>query len=228
MPREPYATTDDVFTLALSASAFVVYGRPFNDIDIQTGTIRLKAHGFSGEDLLTFEALEGGEVPPEISAFQTYAARPLSADLFQIASADEDPIPYFLAAGSGWLVTFDPIRRLQKNLVERAGFIDEHLTAHDPPIERDPITGDYPPALVGMNARLAARQTINSLQFDNAAFRVAVDRLFDSEKFDAIILADWKAGKPIQPRPTDANATADNSARAVSSGLPVEWENHVI
>lgn len=228
MTREPYATIDDVFTLALSAPAFVVYGRPFDAVDIQTGTIRLKAHGYSSEDLLTFEALEGGELPPEISGFKTYFARPVSADLFQIASDTEDPIPYFLAPGSGWLVTFDPIRRLQKNLIERAAFMDEHLTAHDPPIERDQFTGEYPPVLVGINARLAARQTINSLQFDNAAFRTAVDRLFDSEKFDGVLLADWKAGKPIQPRPPDGNATADNSARAVNSGPADNWENHLL
>lgn len=219
----PYATKDNVFTLALGAQAFVALARPFDAIDALSGVIRLKAHGLSDLDLVTLEVSDGGSLPPELSDFQIYRARPMSADLFRLASETEDPIPYFLDAGSGWSISVDPYRRLDCNLVDTAAFIDEHLTAHDPPILPDPMTGLYPPILVGLNARLAARQTVNSLQLDNAAYRVALDRLFDSEKRDMQLLADWKAGKPVQPRPTDQNQTADNAPRAGCSRPAIDW-----
>ena len=49
-------------------------------------------------------------------------------------------------------------------------------------------------------------------------------RLFAREEFDKILLADWKSGKPVQPRPTDGDDVADNGARASSARRPVCWE----
>lgn len=218
----PYATRDDVFLLALAAPAFVALARPFDDVDPSSGIIRIKAHGFSDQDLLTLECPSGGTMPGNLNALQVYRARPLSGDLFQIASMDGELIDYFVDAGLGWAVNVDMCRRLDVNLKERAGFIDDHLTAHQPPIPPDE-KGEYPPVLVGMNARLAARQTMNSAEFMNAAYKTAFDRLFAGEQADSQVLKDWKEGKPIQPRPIDANAVPDNAARASAGRPPIQW-----
>jgi hypothetical protein len=220
----PYATLDDVFNLGLSAQAFVVRARPFDAVDITTGTIRLTAHGFSAADSLLFVAVSGGALPPELSGFTYYTPKPLGADLFQVLSPSNGiVIAPFSSAGSGWSIGIDLSRRLQAHLEETAATIDEHLTAHDPPILPDPNTGKLPQILVGLNARMAARQMVTSLQFDNAAFRVATDRLFAREAADQIILNDWKNGKPLQPRPTDQDNILDNSAHASTSRASVGW-----
>lgn len=225
----PYATRDHVFQLALAAQAFVALARPFDAVDPTTGTIRIKAHGYSDQDLLTFEVAQGGDnaTPRNVQSMLVYRARPISADLFQVALLDGTLVDYFVDSGIGWSVAVDPFRRLDLNLVERASFIDDHLTAHQPPILPDPVTGQYPFVLIGMNARLAARQTVNCLQFENSAYRVAVDRLFESAVADDEVLKSWKAGKPIQPRPTDGTI-ADNSARASAGRPPVPWTTEVL
>ncbi len=228
-----YCALDDVFVLALSAQAFVVRPRPFDAVDASTATIRLKAHGMSNADLFTMEAVSGGSLPTSITGFVTYSPIVLSADLFRVAlTPNGSPISSWVAAGSGWGVAIDPYRRIQAHIEEAKSRIDECLTAHDPPILPDPITGKYPQVLVGINARMAARAAVTSLQIENAAHRISVERLFAMAAFDGdtdppakkgSLLGDWKGGKPIQPRPVDEDNVADNAARAGSSRKAVNW-----
>ncbi len=219
----PYATRDDVFLLALSAQAFVTLARPVPtiDVDIATGTIRLKAHGFAASDLIALEVKSGGALPSggsgTPSAYQTYAPIPVSGDLFRITGFTS-----WTSAGAGWSVSVDFGRRLDAHLAETAAQIDENLTADEPPLKPDPITGKYPLQVVGMNARMAARAAVLSLQIENAAFRVATDRLFAKEVEDVKQLEIWRLGKPINPRPTDQTDQADNGAVA-SSFAAVPW-----
>ncbi len=221
-----YSTLDDVFLLGLSAQAFVVLARPFDAVDAASATIRLKAHGLTVNDVITFEVTEGGALPTGLSAFTPYYPIPVTADLFRVATTPSGtPIASWVDAGSGWSVGIDTSRRIQAHNEECAAEIDEHLTAHKPPIQPDPITGKYPQVLVGLNARMTARAAIISLAIENDAYRVPRDRLMEREEADKKMLADWEAGKPIQPRPTDETpAVAENSMRA-SAGTPIDWRN---
>jgi hypothetical protein len=218
-----YATRDDLFQLALAASAFVAYARPYDAVDAATATIRIKGHGFSNDDLITFECATG-TLPNGISQFAIYHPIVVSGDLFQVATvAGGTPIASWSDAGEGWAVAVDMNRRLDLHLKAASAFVDEHLTAHEPPIDPDPDTGEYPPLLVQITARIAARAAIGSLETENPQYKVPIDRLLAREPADSVILADWKAGKPIQPRPVDSTTVADNSARANSSRSAVPW-----
>jgi hypothetical protein len=219
-----YATRDELFLLALGAPAFVAYARPFDAVDNATATIRLKGHGFAATDTITFERSDGGVLPTGISEFVPYYPIPVTSDLFRVATtAGGAPIASWAISGDGWGIAVDSGRRLDAHLEEASAFVDEHLTAHDPPIDVDPVTGKYPPILIGITARIAARKAIASLEVENPQFRVAIDRLLASEPADQVILLDWKNGKPIQPRPTDGTSTADNSARASSGRAAMGW-----
>jgi hypothetical protein len=221
-----YSTLDDVFLLGLSAQAFVVLARPFDAADAASATIRLKAHGLTVLDVITFEVTEGGALPTGISAFTPYYPIPITADLFRVAlTPNGTPIASWADEGSGWSVQVDTTRRILAHNEECAAEIDEHLTAHKPPIQRDPVTGKYPQVLVGLNARMTARAAVISLAIENDAYRVPRDRLMEREVADVKMVTDWEAGKPIQPRPTDETpAIAENSARA-TAGVPIDWRN---
>lgn len=218
-----YATRDELFMLALGAPAFVAYARPFDAVDKSTATIRLKGHGFAVTDTITFEKSDGGYLPTGISEFAPYRPIPVTSDLFQVTTLAGVPITSWASSGDGWGVAVDNGRRLDAHMEEASAFVDEHLTAHKPPIDVDPTSGKYPQVLIGITARIAARKAIASLEVENPQFRVAIDRLLASEAADQIILLDWKNGKPIQPRPTDGTSTADNSARARSDRVAMDW-----
>jgi hypothetical protein len=217
-----YATPDDVYQGALSAQAFIVVSRPVDAIDRLTATVRLKAHGLMASDTVTLEVTDGGELPTGMSEFTAYQPIRVSADLLQFAESGVT-FTSWASPGLGWGISVDPLRRLLWHLDDRAAVIDEHLTAHSPPIPLDPTTGRYPPILIGLNARMAARAAVISLQLENAEFKVATDRLFALEEQDLKMLADWKSGKPMLPRPVDADSIADNSARAWSLRDPIPW-----
>jgi len=220
-----YCTDDEIFTLGLSARAFVMRGRPFDAIDAGTGVVRLKAHGLTEADLITLEVTGGGALPTGLSAFTTYHPLPVSFDLLQLATTEGGSPLTFASGGSGWTIVTDPLRRLRLHAEQVSAEIDEHLTAHAPPIQVDPVTGAYPPVLVGVAARMTARAAVNSLQIENAAYKTAIDRLLAQEEFDRILLADWKRGKPLLPRPIDLTpSTADNGAIARSAVPSVDWQ----
>lgn len=220
-----YASIDDVYLLGLSAQAFVTRPRPLEsitDIDPITGVIRLVGNGFAPSDLVYLSVTSGGTLPGGATALTYYSPLSLGGDLFQLVLPSGGPPLTYTSAGAGWAIAVDPGRRVDRHLAAAAAEIDEHLTAHTPPILRDPVTGLYPPVLVAINARMAARAAVTSLQIENAAYRVAVDRLNAQEAKDLQTLATWLAGKPVQPRPVDQTETADNAARA-ASGVAVAW-----
>lgn len=220
-----YSTNDDVYLLALSAQAFVVLARPFDAVDATTATIRLKAHGFSALDIIAFEVMDGGTLPTSVSQFTSYYPIPVSSDLFRVATTPNGtPIASWASAGSGWGVTVDQARRLAAHRENAFAEINENLTAYKPPILPDPITGKYPQVLIGLEARMAARAAILSLEIENEAYRISRDRLIAQEKFDQGLLDAWRAGKPIQPVPIDQDAIPENGARA-SSGIGLDWRN---
>lgn len=220
-----YATLDDVYLLGLTARAFVTLARPFDGVNAASATIRLKAHGLALADVITFEVTSAGALPTGLSAFTPYYPVPVSSDLLQIAtSSGGPPIASWVSGGAGWGIAVDPARRIQAHLEETASEIDENLTADDPPIKVDPVTGKFPQQLIGLNARMAARAAVLSLAIENAAYRVAVDRLFAKEAMDKEQLAIWRAGKPLNPRPTDQTDALDNAAIG-SSDAGTPWRS---
>jgi len=200
---------DDVFTLALAAPAFVSRARPVApaDVDGPSGVIRLRAHGMSDDDALTFEVTPGGSLPTGVSSFQPYAPTVLSFDLFHVG------IPSFASVGSGWGIAVDPLRRIARIAEEVSAQIIQHLTAHGVPIPVPPA--GYPLVLVGLAARMTARAAVNSLQVENPVYRASVDRLLAQEEFDRLMLEEFRKGWPLSPSPTDATDEADNGARIV-------------
>jgi hypothetical protein len=223
-----YCTAADVFSLGLSAQAFVTKPRPFDAVDGPTATIRLTAHGLTTGDVITFVVTSGGSLPTGVSAFTPYTPVVVSSDLFRIKPVGGSTIASFALTGSGWAVAVDPARRLDAHIVAAAAEIDENLTAEDPPILPDPVTGFFPQTLVALNARMAARAAVTSLQIDNAAYRVAVDRLMAKEASDRKMLDAWLGGRPLNPRPTDQTSAADNGAMAGADREPIPWTTGVL
>lgn len=223
-----YCSEDDIYTY-LEARAFEVRPRPVPtaDVDGPTGTIRLKAHGLTVDDLLTFEVTSGGALPTGITAFATQYPIIVSFDLLRVAASFGGVAQAFASVGSGWGIVVDARRRLHKHAVDAAAVLNQHLTAHGVPVPQDEITGAFPPLLVGLNARMAGRAAVTSLQISNAAYRVAVDRLFAQEEFDRQMLDRLsREGWPVRPTPgapaTQANLAAfwGDASRGWDGGNP--------
>lgn len=219
----PYATLDDVFLLGLSAQAFVSRARPVAtaDVNLATGVIRLEAHGLDDADVITVRVTSGGTLATGLVTTASYGVEVVSFDLLRITSGGVS-ITSYASAGSGWTIAIDPRRRLNRHILDASAMIDDLLTGHEPPLERDDA-GDYPEVVVGLCARLAAWTAVTSLQFENAVSREAVDRLEAQIEDDRKRLATYLAGRPILPRPTDQNAIPDNAATA-QSGVAVNWQ----
>lgn len=217
-----YATRADVF-LELDPGGFVARARPIEDlpsaVDLTTGTVRLDASAFQSTDRIRFSVTSGGSLPEEYAALGLVYVTPigLGFDLFQVADPDTGlPIAPLTSEGEGWSVIIDPMPRLDALLMRVSGELDQDLAAQSPPLKPDPITGKYPESVVGIVARTAARRAVTSLMFDNAAFRVATDRLFAQEARDDAQRAAWRNGQPILPRATDQNTIADDASRGLS------------
>ncbi len=206
----PYATRADVYRLGLSAQAFVVRARPVlpasntTGVDTTTATIRLEAHGMQTGDAFTFQGTTGGALPTAISQFVKYYASVVTDDLFRVSLTNGGtPIASWASAGTGWGVSVDQGSRLDAHILDASAAVDECLTAQAPPLLVDPITHSYPHVVIGIVARMAARSAVTSLQIEQAQYRVAADVLRDGKADDDKTLADWKAGKPIQPLALD-------------------------
>lgn len=213
-----YATRDDLFALGISAAALVSRPRSIDAIDITTATFKLRAHGLSALDRVSFEVPSGGVLPTGLSLTVVYAPVVVSFDLFRLSG-----ISSLSTAGRSVALSVDPLRKIDAHLEETAAAIDECLTAETPPIQRR-IDGTYPPVLVGLNARMAARQLIASSEGENPVARAALDRLEARREADEKLLAAWLRGKPLNPRPTDITDEPDNAARGGADREAIPWD----
>ena len=217
-----YATRDHVWNLGLSAQGFTVLPRPVapESVEIATGKIRLKSHGLSVLDLVLVEQVARGSLPPEVNAFTYYTPIVLGMDLFQLADSITGLPIVFSAAGSGWGVSVEPLRRLDMHLDDAASQLDQDLTGESTPIKPDPTTGKYPQILIGINARMAALSAVTSLQIENPEARKAVDRILAKQTEDNEQRERWRNGQPIRPTPTDQTPTSPENAAIGSNDMP--------
>lgn len=222
-----YSTLDELYNLALTARAFEVVPSPIAMVDIYTGKIRLPSHGYGAADLILFSATSGGALPPELDAFTYYSPIIVGGDIFQVNDGTGQPV-IFTAEPRGWAVKVDPVRRVTIHQRDAYGRINLRLGGHAAPIKPDPDTGLYPPVLVGLEARMAARSAVTSLQIENPAYRIPMDRLFASAATDGdtnppgqpgSILGDFAHGLEIRGA-VDQDTVADMSARARNAFSP--------
>jgi hypothetical protein len=217
MPFSSYATLQDVYDLGFTARAFVVVPRPVDPragdgLDYTTGIFRFAGHGYTADDLVEFLLIGAGSIPGGASAGVPYAPAPIDFFRFRLTIGGT---PLTLTSnGSGWSLQINPERRLQRHLNDAAARINNALTAYATPLTVDPATGRYPARVVGINARMAARSAIPTLQFENAAFRQAADVVRSMEAADEATLAEWTMGKPINPAASDQTSVADDAMRA--------------
>lgn len=219
-----YAALQDVYDLGFTARAFVVVPRPLDpragdSLDFASGTFRLGGHGFTATDLVWFVLVGAGSVPGSASTAVAYSPLPIDFFRFRLAASANGSALTYTSAGAGWALQIDPERRLQRHAEDATGRINECLTAYQTPLVVDPTTGRYPTQVVGICARMTARSAIPSLQFENAAFRAAADRVIAMERADDLTLADWKMGKPINPEATDQTTVPDDTAVATNGIL---------
>lgn len=221
-----FAALQDVYDLGFTARAFVVVPRAWNadngrsgdTIDLGTGVIRTAGHGYTASDLLEFVLVaSGGALPGGAPSGVLLSPNPIDFFRFTLSMTPGGSPLAYSSAGSGWGLQIDPERRLQRHLDDFATRIERALIAQAHPIVVDPNTGKYPPELVGINARGAARSAIPSLQFESPAFRAAADRVLAAEAADERMLAEWLAGKPLVPEVQNNDGAQD--AGAASSAI---------
>lgn len=230
-----YATLDDVYA-ELGAQAFVsaprVIGAPpsslASDFDQATGAIRVPGNGWTESDIVYAHAAMGGSLPGGMALLTPYYVLPTAlGDVIKLAASEGGSALTYTSAGAAWGLIIDPVRRILFHLEDTAATLDNDLTAHKTPLKVDPITGLYPRVVVGVNARMAARKAVTSLQIDTPQFRVPLDRLFASEARDDAARAEWRAGREVYPQPTDQTTSADNGPRA-NGRTSAGWKRAVL
>jgi len=194
--------------------------------------LRLTGHGLVLGSLLQF-SLEGqaafgataNALPGGVSVDANYTAAPLAgSNLFQVRPQGGALINSFSSEPVGpFAIVVDPEAALLEQLDDATARIEEKLTANAPPIRPDPITGLYPSILVGICARMAARQAVIALGLQNPQYAAQQKMLLDGAAADDLMLATWLAGRPINVRPLDQTEELENAALAGRSAAPVEW-----
>ncbi len=228
-----YATLQDVYDLGFTARAFVIVPRAWNSdngrsgdtLTTSTGVIRMAGHGYATSDLVEFVLVaSGGSLPGGATAGVLLSPLPIDFFRFKLSLTSGGSPITLTSAGGGWGLQIDPERRLQRHIDDAAARIDRALVAQSPPIKVNPITGKYPAEIVGPNARMAARTAIATLEFENAAFRAAADRVIAMEAADDKALEEWSMGKPLLPQAVDQDLIANDAPRA-RGRTPIGWGN---
>lgn len=224
-----YAEVGDIYDLGLTAQAFVVLPRPFDprkgdSLDFATGTFSLSGHGLVADDLAWLVLIaSGGSIPTGGSTTVTYHPLPLNYRQFRLSLTVGGSAVTFADAGTptggttAWGIQTDPERRLARRILQASAEIDQDLTAHETPLQRDITTGKYPEKVIGIVARMVAREATAGLIFENPAYKVAKERVFAQEARDDKQREDWRNGQPIYPNPRDQNDVPDNAVLATNS-----------
>lgn len=231
-----YATRADIFALGLRPEVFASRARAVESVDAATAVFRLSSHGFDGGlPLINFVVTGSASLgrptvllPTGLSAVVVYepSAFDGSSNLFTVAPVGGATITSLGNAGTGtFSVESDIGPTLDAICIDESAQIDNSLTAHSPPLLRDPDTGRYPAIIVGVTARRAALRARLVLGLSNPAYAASFAPLEAGESDDNTRLAEWMKGRPILPRPIDqTGTTADDAPRyqnAATRGVPV-------
>jgi hypothetical protein len=200
-----YADERHVYELGFDARAFVSSARSLAAVDVGASTFTLPGHGLRTDDAVTF-SVEGDPIdgtpdpalPAPLSLSLAYYAIVVSGSLFKVAATAGGAAVTLTDAGAGTFgIVVDLVPRLRRRCLYWSAVLDQHLTAHDTPLEVDPETGEYPELASGLVARFAARDMIPAIGAQNPLYADAVKRTLDAEGFDKAMLIDLKAGKPL-------------------------------
>lgn len=231
-----YATRRDIFALGLRPEVFASRARAVESVDPATAVFRLSSHGFEdGLPLITFVVTGSASLgrppvllPVGLSASTVYEPSAFDGDgnLFTVAPFGGATITSLGNAGTGtFSVAIDIGPTLDALCADESAQIDNSLTAHSPPLLRDPDTGRYPAVIVGVTARRAALRARLVLGLSNPAYAASFAPLEAGEADDNTRLAEWMKGRPILPRPIDQTGTTPDDApryqNAATRGVPV-------
>jgi len=227
-----FSTVAQMYARALPAAAFAARPRTVEGVTIATGVLRLTGHGLSLDSLLQF-SLEGqaafgataNALPGGLTANVNYEAAPLAgSNLFKVRPEGGAIISSFSSEPVGpFAIVVDPEAALLEQLDDATARIEEKLTANAVPILPDPTTGLYPSILVGICARMAARQAVIALGLQNPQYAAQQKMLLDGAAADDLMLATWLAGRPVNVRPLDQTTELENAARAGRDFAPTDW-----
>lgn len=232
-----YATRSNVYALGLPPAAFVRAPRTVEAVDASTDTFTIRGHGLDAGRAVTFAlqgsptpvlGVTGSALPAGLSASTVYYALPLSGDLFQVSLTSGGAAVAITDAGTGIFgVAVDFSADLDAQLESTAGDIDIACAAHGTPFPPD-AGGAYPPWLVGLNARLAAADSLIVFGLQNPIYEASMRRILDRVETDRKDMEWWKKGAPI-PGMSSRDATPTVAeAGAVGWSLPSRgWSNAI-
>ena len=227
-----FSTIAQMYALALPAAAFAARPRTVEGVTIATGVLRLTGHGLGFDSLLQF-SLEGqaafgapaNALPGGLAIDANYTADPLSgSNLFRVRPEGGAVISSFTSEPVGpFAIVVDPEPALSLLLDDATARIEEKLTNNAPPIKVDPDTGVYPMILVGICARMAARQAVVALGLQNPQYAAQQKMLLDGAAADDLMLATWLAGRRVNVPLFDQTTENENAALAGNSGPSTGW-----
>ena len=228
-----YAKRKDVYALGLPPAAFVRAPRTVEAVDPATETFTLRGHGLETGRVLTF-ALQGSAapvlgapasaLPTGLSASVVYYAIKLSEDLFQVSTTLNGSVFALSDVGSGVFgIALDFGADLDAQLESTAGDIDVACAAHRTPFLPD-LAGAFPAWLVGLNARLAAADSLIVFGLQNPAYEMASKRILDRVDTDRGDMAFWKKGQAIPGmNARDATPLVAEMSAASFYSEPQDW-----
>lgn len=227
-----FSTIAQMYALALPAAAFAARPRTVEGVTIATGVIRLTGHGLSFDSLLQF-SVEGQSafgapanvLPGGLSIGANYEAAPIAgSNLFKVRPEGGAVINSFSSEPIGpFAIVVDPEPALSLLLDDATARIEEKLTNNAPPINVDQDTGVYPMILVGICARMAARQAVIALGLQNPQYAAQQKMLLDGAAADDLMLATWLAGRRVNVPLFDQTTENENAAIAGRDTAPTNW-----
>jgi hypothetical protein len=233
-----YATRDDVYALGLPPQAFTARPRMVEAVDPVANVLTISQHGLNSADVLTFivegnlqpgaPAMVGAPaLPSGLSASSVYYPLLIgSSSLFQVALSVGGAAVALGSAGTPKFgMRVDPGPKLDRLLLDASARVDQHLTNNEPPINVDPSTGLYPQILVGLVARMAARDAIVVFGIAHPDYAASAKALNDARAEDVSLLKAFLADMPIRPEPPGGDTTVrvEGAARAQRGRNPVGW-----
>lgn len=239
MAVEEYCTIADVYALGLPAQAFSAAARPLDGVDPTSGIITLYGHGLSADSPVRF-AVESSSIagatpaalPGGLVVGVTYYAQPVddSADTFRVsASAGGATINSFSSEPVGlWSLVVDPRPRLLASIRDRSSYVAARSIAYKTPFVQ--VDGAYPPVLVGLVARMTARDCMTITGAQNPLYAGSAKLVMDRAGEDAALLIDASNGKlvfgPIvDSTPTIVEGGAVSWSTATDGGGSPDWLN---